>query len=283
MDLAPEAAAKAIVYASLLLAIGANATRWLLAPRLESPPGNLITEFDHRLARICTGSAATLLAAHLLRALAHTASAFGWRDAFTWSQFSVVALESRWGSGWRIQAAAAVVLLAASSVIRFHRAAGWTLASLAAMACVVSMPLLGHAASNPYGLFLHSAHILGAGLWLGSLACILIAGNPVATGLLRYFSPIALTGAGLAIAAGGVAAIEYVGSWAQLWSTPYGRTLLLKLMVLAAVVCLGFRNWRRWTTLAPAAVTDRRSELAESVLALTIVLITSVLTELAHP
>lgn len=283
MDLAPEAAAKTLIYASLLLAIGANAARWLLAPRLESQPDHAADHFSQSVARICTAAAVVLLVAQVLRAVTHTASAFGWSEAFTWSQFSVIAFESRWGEGWRIQAAAAGALLVAVAVIRAHKLAGWTLTSAAVIACAVSMPLVGHGASNPYGLILHSAHILGAGVWLGTLACILLIRQRSATDLLRSFAPFALSGAGVVVLAGVIAAIDYVGSFNNLLTTPYGRTLLLKLTVFAGVLACGYRNWRRWSVLPPGHVTDRRIEVIEAALALAIVVVTSVLTELAHP
>src|SRR5262245_20589843 len=283
MDLAPEAAAKTLIYASLLLAIGANAARWLLAPRLDSQPGPAAEGLRQEAARICTAAAAVLLAAQLMRAVAHTASAFGWSEAFTWSQFSVIAFESRWGESWRIQAAAAAWLLVAAGLIRVHGLAGWTLTSAAAIACAASMPLLGHGASNPYGLILHSAHILGAGVWLGTLACILLIRQRLATDLLRHFAPFALSGAGVVVLAGTIAAVTYVGSVSNLVLTPYGRTLLLKLMLFAGVLACGYRNWRRWSALPLGQVTDRRVEVTESALALALVLVTSVLTELAHP
>jgi copper resistance protein D len=283
MDLAPEAAAKTLIYASLLLAIGANAARWLLAPRLNSQSGDVAADFDHRLVRLCTAAASVLLVAQLVRALAHTASAFGWSDAFSWSQFSVIALESRWGEGWRVQVAASAVLVIATFFIRINRLAGWTLTSAAVIACAVSMPRLGHAATNNYGVLLHSAHLLGAGVWLGTLACILLVRQRAATDLLRHFAPFALTGAGIVVVAGAIAAVEYVGSFSNLWATPYGRTLLLKLTFFAGVVACGFRNWRRWSVVPSDAVTNRRLEIAESALAFAIVVVTSVLTELGHP
>ena len=283
MDLAPEAAAKTLIYASLLLAIGANAARWLLAPRITPQTGITNDGFDRQLAQLCTAAAVVLLVAQLMRALAHTASAFGWSDAFAWSQFSVIAFESRWGEGWRIQLVSAGALLAAVLLIRLHRRAGWMLTSAAVIACAASMPLLGHAASNRYGLLLHSAHILGAGLWLGTLSCVLLVRGSGAANLLRHFAPVALTGAGVVVLAGSIAAIEYVGSLSSLWSTSYGRTLLLKLTVVAGVVACGYRNWRHWAVMPAGDATDKRIETTESILAFAIVIITSVLSELAHP
>ena len=283
MDLAPEAAAKALLYASLLLAIGANATRWLLAPRLLSSARNDSSDFAVALARICALAALVMLGAQAARAVAHTASAFGWSDALAWDQFSVIALESRWGTSWRIQVAAAVFLLVATLFVRVHQLGGWILTSIAAVACAVSMPLLGHAATSPFGMFLHSAHILGAGVWLGTLGCLLLLRRHESTNLLRHFAPFALAGAAMVVGAGSIAAIEYVVSVDQLWTTPYGRALVVKLCCFAGVVFCGYRNWSRWSVLPAGAVSDRRTEILESALALAIVLITSVLTELPHP
>jgi copper transport protein len=283
MDLALEAAAKALLYASLLLAIGANATRWLLAPRLHVSARNHSSDFAVALARTCALSAIVMLVAQVVRAVAHTASAFGWSDALAWDQFSVIALESRWGTSWRIQVAAAVFLLVATLFVRVHQLGGWILTSIAVVACAVSMPLLGHAASSRFGLFLHSAHILGAGVWLGTLGCILLLRRFESMNLLRHFAPFALAGAAMVVGAGSIAAVQYIVSVDQLWTTPYGRALVLKLFCFAGVVFCGYRNWSRWSVLPAGAVTDPLTEMIESALALAIVLITSVLTELPHP
>jgi putative copper export protein len=100
---------------------------------------------------------------------------------------------------------------------------------------------------------------------------------------LRVFSPIALTGACLAAAAGAIAAVQYVGTASNLWTTAYGRALLLKLGLFAGVVACGYRNWRRWSAVRSGEDVPKGAEVREVALALAIVLVTSVLTELAHP
>lgn len=283
MDLAPEAAAKAVIYAAVLLAIGASAARWLLAPRALA--GEDAGRFESALAALAGYAAAVMLAAQGVRALAHTAAAFGWRDALRWDQLSVIALESRWGGAWRLQVGAAAFLLAATLVSHAHRSIGWVLIAAGALACGASMPLLGHAASNPIGLLLHSAHILGAGLWLGTLGCILLVRRAPTHLLLHHFSPVALVGATVAAAAGAIAAVQYVGAPANLWQTTYGRALVVKLTIVAAVLVCGYLNWRRWSASPPESTAKRSARLPrlEALLAAAIVLVTSVLTELAHP
>jgi putative copper export protein len=255
----------------------------VLVPRLHASARNHSSDFAVALARTCALSAIVMLVAQVVRAVAHTASAFGWSDALAWDQFSVIALESRWGTSWRIQVIAAVFLLVASLFVRVHQLGGWILTSIAVVACAVSMPLLGHAASSRFGLFLHSAHILGAGVWLGTLGCLLLLSRFESMNLLRHFAPFALGGAAMVVGAGSIAAVQYIVSVDQLWTTSYGRALVLKLCCFAGVVFCGYRNWSRWSVSPAGAVTDRRTEMIESALALAIVLITSVLTELPHP
>jgi putative copper resistance protein D len=287
MELAPEAAAKAAIYAAVLLALGASATHWLLVPRAARDAGSQAAgAIDGSLARLSGMAAAAMLIAQALRAVAHTAAAFGWNEALVWDELRIIVIDSRWGGGWRIQMAAALLLLGSTFFVRAG-AVGWLATTAAAVACAVSMPLLGHAAASPFGIVLHAAHIGGAGLWLGTLASILLVRRAPALDLLRYFSPIALTGASLAVAGGAITAVQYVGAPAHLWDSGYGRTLLLKLGVFLGVVACGYFNWRRWSAVPPAtaAVSAGSSRLAaiEVSLAVGIVLITSLLTELAHP
>jgi putative copper export protein len=93
-----------------------------------------------------------------------------------------------------------------------------------------------------------------------------------------------LTGAAVVVLAGVITAVDHVGSLSNIWTTAYGRTLLLKVILFAGVVVCGYRNWRRWAVLPSGGdITDRRIETIESLLAAAIVLVTSVLTEIAHP
>ena len=284
-SLAVEAGPKAALYGALLLAIGASATRWLLLPRLaaEWSPA-WVGEVEASLARLSRVSASFLLASLALRAWLHTVAVFGWRDSLAWDQIAVIILESRWGAGWRVQVAATICLLAATFIIRVHRSAGWVLTTACVLACALSIPLLGHAEGQPLRVALHAAHIVGAGMWLGTLACVLLVrGVPIRA--LKHFAPIALAGASMAVAAGAIAAVQYVGSLGNLWETAYGRALVVKLTIFAAVLCCGYLNWRRWSasSLETGAERPVRLPILEVLLAAAIVLVTSVLTELAHP
>lgn len=284
-----EAAAKAVVYIALLLAVGAGGVRWLLLPRARGLSEGELQRYEQRLARLVLTAALALTGALALRLAAHTTAVFGFAESLSIEAFRIVALESRWGSGWRLQMLGAVAAVSAALVIRIHRGIGWLASTGAVIACCFAVPLLGHAAGEPRRLAFHASHVLGAGLWLGSLASVLIVGRPRAP-LLRRFAPLALSGAAVLLVSGIVTAVEYVGSIWNLWTTAYGRTLSIKLGLFGAVVGCGYFNWRRWRPdlsssggASADAQGSERIEVVEATLALAIVLVTALLTELEHP
>jgi putative copper export protein len=142
-------------------------------------------------------------------------------------------------------------------------------------------------------LALHAAHVLGAGVWLGTVAAVLIAHrrhpSDVRELLLRRLSPIAFAGAATLVAAGLVASWTYVGSVANLWTTPYGRLLTVKGTLFCGVIACGFLNWRRFSAGAGnGSVTAQRAEpvgaaTIEVLLAAAVVIVTAIFTELEHP
>jgi copper transport protein len=75
-----------------------------------------------------------------------------------------------------------------------------------------------------------------------------------AAALVGAFSPWALACAAVAAATGGVSAWLHLGAPAAFWSTAYGRTLLVKLALVAPVAATGAYNWRR---LRPALAAGR--------------------------
>jgi putative copper export protein len=280
-SLVVEAAPKALVYVGALLALGVGTTRWLIARR--APLGATVrADLDASLARLGIRAAALLIAALALRAWLHTAAAFGWRESVQWPQISTIVLESRWGSGWRGQAAAAAVLFAGGVAIRINKIVGWIVFAAAAIACAVTLPLVGHGAGSVGRMALHALHATGAGVWLGSLACIMALGSSRAS-LLRLLAPVALTGAGAIATAGGLMVFQYLQSPADLWSTSYGGALSLKLALVGGIVVCGYSNWRAWRAAAADSPSSIRLELAEVILAGAVIVVTAFLGELEHP
>lgn len=288
-SVALEAVPKLVCYLALLVASGACAAHWLrrLAGELVEDAASSY-ELDRRLASVLRIAALALVSALVARAWAHTGAAFGVSEPL-WQNLRVVVWESEWGRGWRTQVLIALVLVAGAALVRSAPHAGWIAASIAATASAFAVALLGHATGEPLRVGIHGVHVLGAGLWLGTLAALRAACRPrgALDRMLSRFAPVALTAASCLAVSGAIAAWWYLGSFSSLWTSAYGRTLVIKLAFVAGVTACGFSNWRRYR-----AIRARRREPAgpapamvavELLLAALVVAITAVLTELPHP
>ncbi len=263
------------VYAALLILVGAHAARWLVRAAPEWT-GRDRGSVDRRFARLGAITAAVLAVLLGVRLVAHSAAAFGLADALSMENLAAVGFRSRWGGGWRAQVmAAAVTAVATRWALRRPGATTLLLSTLAAVALACTFPLMGHAAGETTRFVLHGVHLLGGGVWLGTLAVLVMASPGVS--LFERFSPLAIGGATLALSSGLGMTWLYLGSIANLWTTTYGRLLSAKLAVLLITAACGLVNWRRIRGgAAPPAAT------LEAVLALVAVAITAFLTETEH-
>jgi putative copper resistance protein D len=273
-------APKALVYCLGQLAIGLIVTR-RLAP---AGGGAGTTEFHARLSELALAISALLIVGLCLRVWVQSASAFGTGDAWLPENLRVIAIESRWGHGWRLQALAAIGMLAFAFLMKVGPRA-WIGFAISALGLAVVMPLLGHAAGSMPRVALHVLHNLGAAAWLGSVTVMTLVAwrsspaSAIVPAIVRSFSPIALISAALVVTSGLVAAVVYVGSWESLW-TPYGRALLLKLSLVSVIGLCGWANWRNVRRQKEPAV---RLIAAESIAAVLVLCATAVLTETEHP
>jgi putative copper export protein len=271
-----EPLAKIGSYGGLLTLVGACAARWL-ARTSRDASRTAADALDRRLARIGLAAAAVVLLFLFIRLWTHTAVAFGIAEAWQWDNLSIIALKSRWGGGWRWQVVtAAVCLLTSLWSARSRRADLLLLSSIAAVVLVLTFPLMGHASGSTFRLGLAAVHMLGAGIWLGTLAALLLAHHRGA--LFQKFSPVAFTGSAAIVATGLTMAWLYVGRPANLWTSVYGRVFALKLLLFATILACGYVNWRRARRGdEPSAAT------METTLAFAVIIVTAFLTELAHP
>lgn len=280
-----EAAAKSLTYVFEQLAIGVVVVRYL---HLGAVSGTPTADFERWLRRMARVASSLLLASICLRLWAHTAAAFGTADAWRSENLELIALQSRWGRGWRVQALSIVASCGAAILLSWHRVA-WIAFGLCAAVLATAMPLLGHAGGNPVRHILHAAHNLAAAGWIGTLLVITLyacrrhdvsGAFDIVTALVRRFSPVALTAATVVGFTGTIAAALYLGSLAALWTSTYGQRLLIKLALVSVVAACGWRNWR-------AVRTGRRPALSlliiESVAATLAVCATGALSETAHP
>jgi copper transport protein len=98
--------------------------------------------------------------------------------------------------------------------------------------------------------------------------------------MVRGFSPLALGSFGTLATFGLLTAWLHLGELDRLWTTPYGKTLLVKLGVVALVLMFGAWNWRRQKPRLgseSAARSLRASAIAELVIASLVLIVTSVL------
>jgi putative copper export protein len=284
-------------YVGCLGVIGAGAFRLLVT----SAPVEGRRHSERHAATIGFVAAIVLLLGTLARLYAQAYASFGLDEPMTARLLLEVATDlPPWSTGWTWQVLAGVVSAAAFSVARAGRRAGWAAAYLGALAVAASAPLTGHAVAQAdwyrLPLTLQAAHVLGAGVWIGGLFVLLVVGlrtprreragpAPAAT-LVAAFSPVALAGAGVLALSGVVTTSLYLDALADLWTTGYGRTLLLKITMFLAVGLVGFLNWqyvrpRLAREDGPALL--QRSATIELVLAALVLVATALLVGLPQP
>jgi copper transport protein len=129
------------------------------------------------------------------------------------------------------------------------------------------------------------AHVGAASAWLGGLAALAVATGPDERApAARRLSRVALVSVAVLAVTGGVRALIELDRVSQLWSTGYGRAILVKTALFAALVGIGWANRSRLLpslARAGAAFTRlRRNVLAETGLLTGVVIAVAVLTSL---
>ncbi len=214
----------------------------------------------------------------------------GWPDALDASTVVAVLLGTSVGNAWIVQAALALVLLAASVAPSDWRRVPLTVAAGAVLA---SLALTGHAVmqTGPLGLA-HRAndalHVLAAGAWLGALLPLAmveqtLAGpskSETADVALRRFSTAGHGIVAVILATGVANTFLVLGHWPTDWASPYQAMLAAKITLVLAMICLAVLNryvWLRRSATAPiAGRAVSRTIAAEIALGVTTIGLTSV-------
>jgi putative copper export protein len=229
---------------------------------------------------------------------------YGAAEALDGSRLAALLQTTTWGTAWILQAVATVGFFLGLMVARapHGRGAGWVGAGAAALLLASVPALSGHAASvennTALAILTDTLHVLGAGVWLGTLAVLVAAGMPAALAtadgggpraladMVNVFSPVALAGGAVAGLTGVVNALLHLSAVGDLWGTGYGRTLALKLLLLGVVAAAGAYNWRRVRpSLGDEAGAPRlrRSTAVELGMGALVVLVTAILVALPTP
>jgi putative copper export protein len=184
--------------------------------------------------------------------------------------------------------------IAGFSLAAVRRWSGWPLAAVG----VVAGQFVGILAGR-WSSLINSVHALVGGLWIGTLAVLVLAGlttilrgaAPGARGLIAAdmvngFSPLALRCGVLLVLSGLTTAWLHLKPLSSLWTTPYGYALLVKLGLVAVVFGLGAWNWRRQRPKLgndAAAGGIRRSSTMELAVATLVLMVTAILVSLPSP
>ena len=124
------------------------------------------------------------------------------------------------------------------------------LVGVASVALLLAPSLSGHAldAGRPRGLTvtLDLAHVVTAAFWVGGLLQLaLLLPTGAATAAARRFSAFALPAVAVLALSGGGRALTELDGVSQLWTTGYGRTLLVKTALFACLLALGYLGRQR--------------------------------------
>jgi copper transport protein len=305
-------AARSVVFVSIMTAIGL----FLLRIAIARPVVRRVPETRLRAVSLAFGVAALVaLVAIPIYVLMATAD-FALRSTFDLSALVPLLRDSAFGRGYLdLELVFGLFVLAAGLALwidrpeRERRSVAELLSvggAFAGAAAVLLVPgLAGHAAEySPRGaaLLFDWLHLLAGSIWLGGLIGLLVLWRsfPVArrvAGLVvcvPRFSNTAFVSVLTLIGSGIGASLIHLPTFASLWQTSYGQTLLVKIGLLSAAMLLAAVNllrtrprllaYRERPELAPGAASLlRRLVAGEVLLVVGAVIAAAVLTSLAPP
>jgi copper transport protein len=192
---------------------------------------------------------------------------------------------------------AAIFCVCAASAFAMARRSRVGAAALAVPAAVLGVwtiivpGLSGHAGDPGRGtlaIAVDALHVGASAVWIGGLAQLVLVLPHATRGLadtardrarrqaLGRFSTLALGSVIVIAVTGAGRALWEVGAVSQVWSTGYGRTLIVKSVLLGALVGLGYRNRHALDRFSEV----RRRAVAELALLAGVLAAVSVLTDL---
>lgn len=287
----PTAARWAELVAALSV-IGALIVRLAVLPRADLPSETFIDASD-RLRRLGHATLTLFVLATLMRVAAESTLVMG--DGESRLHAMLVAVrDTRWGHGWSFGAAGAVLAIVGLFAAR-RSMSGWVAAAVGAVLVCLGEALTGHAAASSRSALAIAAdvtHVLGAGGWIGGLAALLLSVFPaigaqeqaqesrVGSRVVRAYHATAVESVAIVAISALVAAWLRLPAVNALWSTTYGRILLIKVCVVLVVLAFGGYHYRSAVSVEWGAGTAgkfRRSAAAELVVGAIVVAITAVL------
>lgn len=185
-------------------------------------------------------------------------------DDVTGNLFTVVT-GTPWAAGWWLHVAGTVLVTGGLFLINRDgvRPAAWKVIGLGALLLPFVPVLSGHGWSDsPRAVSAVATylHVVAAGGWMGALGCLLwvnarIGNDPASRAdespdtpglaeMVAAFSRVAQFAVAVLLFTGGLKIWTHIDTASQLWTTPWGRSLLVKAGIVAGVMALGLYNWR---------------------------------------
>ena len=216
-------------------------------------------EVDRRLFRLALWSLVAALLSALLWFWLEVASMneLSLKDALSTTRWQTVLLETQFGQVWQLRLGliVAAFVLVASGLAQIQASKVLTVVLwVASIVFLVSLAWISHAAAataHTFGMLGDMLHLCAAGLWMGGLVPLAIflaskhaSSSLVETGarVVRRFSTLSLCCVSVLVVSGISNSWVLVGSIHALFTTPYGRLLLVKLSLFAMLVSFGARN-----------------------------------------
>jgi putative copper resistance protein D len=244
---------------ALVTCLGTLSCRlWVLPPSATGEDTAVLASLRAALWRLLGGCLIALAVSSAGELLGRTLTMSGLPLTMLGHTLPIVLLRTHYGRVWFARLGALVVLWIGWGVGRRHLQVQTILASMLVAGCLIALTrsLSGHAADwgdvTP-AVIMDGLHLLAAGLWGGGLLALAYTVLPVVSryadvrrlllaDLARRFATLASLALAVVLLTGCANAWVQVGSMRALWTTPYGRTLLAKLLLVCLVVLLGAVN-----------------------------------------
>jgi copper transport protein len=290
---AAEAFARWLGFSGTVLAIGGLLFFDYLAGEAREK-----TEGSTRVRTVRLVATIAILVAACLR-LVQQAAAFSETPAEWTGMVPTILRQTTWGKAWIAHILAGAILMLTSRADQARAGGVRSIRWIAAGVLCATPAFAGHAIGSETwtrtAIIMDGLHVFAASIWMGGLAALafgwISAGGEVGTSarlhlVLDRFSPLAVLSVLALLVSGVFASWLHVGAWNLLWTSTYGRLLLIKIGLVAIIGALGAYHWR---VVTPRLRTGsgvgraRRSMGLEALLGFVAIAVTAVLVSAPLP
>ncbi|HEY0757249.1 MAG TPA: copper resistance protein CopC [Ktedonobacteraceae bacterium] len=183
-----------------------------------------------------------------------------WGSALSWQLLSEQASSGRFGTYWLLRVGVILLAMLVGLYMLVSKRRPYAVEQVLPMlnlflgsVLFIAITMSGHAAAvnavfMPYSVVLDWLHLLASALWVGGMLYILLIYLPVLKTysthervrsllvILAQFSPLALAGVGIMAVTGPLNATFHLTSLDQFISTAYGRTLVIKILLVGGLL-----------------------------------------------